>query len=246
MKKYGLIGFPLSHSFSKKYFSEKFVKEGLSDRQYELYELPNIDAFPILLKKEKGLLGLNVTIPYKVEVIPYLDQLDPACEAIGAVNCIKISTGRLTGFNTDYIGFKESLQNWLPQIKQKALVLGTGGASRAVVQALQDLKIPFLRVSRNDLDKMDVISYMDLLDNKEILEEYTLIINTTPLGTFPNVESMPAIPVQYINDRHRVYDLVYNPEKTYLMKTLEAKGAVVKNGLEMLHLQAEAAWKIWN
>ncbi len=246
MRKYGLIGYPLTHSFSKKYFTEKFEREGLADSHYELYELPSIESFPELLEKEPGLLGLNVTIPYKVQVIPYLKSLDPACEAIGAVNCIKITPGGLTGFNTDYIGFKNSLENWLPHLELKALILGTGGASRAVVQALQDLSIPYLRVSRNDLDKMDVISYGDLLDKREILEEYTLIINTTPLGTFPNIESMPAIPIEYINDQHKVYDLVYNPEQTFLMRSLEARGAVVKNGLEMLHLQAEAAWDIWN
>lgn len=245
MRKFGLIGYPLTHSFSKKYFTEKFQREGLWDNQYELYELPSIEYFPELLEKEPRLSGLNVTIPYKVQVIPFLKNLDPACEAIGAVNCIKITPDGLTGYNTDYIGFKHSLESWLPHLRFKALVLGTGGASRAVVQALQDLSLPYLRVSRNDMDKMDVISYGDLLDKKEILEEYTLIINTTPLGTFPNTESMPAIPIEYINDKHKVYDLVYNPEQTFLMRTLEARGAVVKNGLEMLHLQAEAAWDIW-
>lgn len=245
MRKFGLIGFPLGHSFSKKYFTEKFEREGLSDCSFDLYEIPEISMLPQLLHEHPELEGLSVTIPYKEKVIPFLDSLDPACEAIGAVNCIKIRKGKLTGHNTDYIGFKISLENWLGKEKTKALVLGTGGASKAVVQALKDLKIPYLMVSRTP-EQEGQISYGDLKTNPRILEDHQLIVNTTPLGTYPNTEQMPEILPDLISARHKVYDLVYNPEKTFLMRSTEARGAMVKNGLEMLYLQAEAAWKIWN
>lgn len=246
MRKFGLIGFPLGHSFSKKYFTEKFGKEGLSDCSFDLYEIPEISMLPQLLGENPELEGLSVTIPYKEKVIPYLDALDPACEAIGAVNCIKIRDGKLTGYNTDYIGFKISLDNWLGKEKTKALVLGTGGASKAVAQALKDLNIPYLMVSRSTQKQEGQVSYEELKNDPNILEEHHLIVNTTPLGTYPNTEKMPDILPELITARHKVYDLVYNPEKTFLMRSTEARGALVKNGLEMLYLQAEAAWKIWN
>ncbi|MCH7401631.1 shikimate dehydrogenase [Belliella kenyensis] len=246
MRKFGLIGFPLTHSFSKKYFTEKFEKEGLADCQFDLYEIDNIDLFPQILSQNPSLEGLSVTIPYKEKVITFLDALDPACEQIGAVNCIKINQGKLTGYNTDYIGFKDSLDIWLGGLRPKALVLGTGGASKAVIQALKDLQIPYLMVSRNQSNLGDWITYEDLYQDQSILSTHHLIINTTPLGTYPNTEAMADINVELITGEHKVYDLVYNPEKTFLMRSLEARGAVVKNGLEMLHLQAEAAWKIWN
>jgi shikimate dehydrogenase len=246
MRKFGLIGFPLTHSFSKKYFTSKFEKEGILDCQYDLYEIPEISLFPKILSENPELEGINVTIPYKEKVIPFLDEMDPACQKIGAVNCIQIKGGKLKGYNTDYIGFRQSLEGFLGSGKPKALVLGTGGASKAVVQALSDMGISFLMVSRNSSEKPGWINYRDLESNPTILESHQLIINTTPVGTFPKTEEMPEINPNYITGMHKVYDLVYNPEKTFLMRSLEARGALVKNGLEMLQLQAEAAWKIWN
>ena len=246
MRKFGLIGFPLTHSFSKKYFTSKFEKEGILDCQYDLYEIPEISLFPKILSENPELEGINVTIPYKEKVIPFLDEMDPACQKIGAVNCIQIKGGKLKGFNTDYIGFRQSLEGFLGSSKPKALVLGTGGASKAVVQALSDMGISFLMVSRNSSEKPGWINYRDLESNPTILESHQLIINTTPVGTYPKTEEMPEINPNYITGMHKVYDLVYNPEKTFLMRSLEARGALVKNGLEMLQLQAEAAWKIWN
>jgi shikimate dehydrogenase len=246
MRKFGLIGYPLTHSFSKKYFSSKFESENHADCQYDLYEIPEIGLFPDVLADNPELEGINVTIPYKQQIIPYLDELDPACAQIGAVNCIHIQNGRRKGYNTDYIGFKNSLTGWLPDLNVKALVLGTGGASRAVIQVLIDLGIPYLGVSRAPGPGTKNISYETLNLDRSFLEVHQLIINTTPLGTYPLTEVMPPVNVDFINGMHMVYDLVYNPEKTFLMRSLEARGAVVKNGLEMLHLQAEAAWKIWN
>ncbi|MFC0264490.1 shikimate dehydrogenase family protein [Fontibacter flavus] len=246
MKKFGLIGFPLTHSFSKKYFTTKFEKEGILDCQFDLYEIQDISLFPKILKDNPELNGLSVTIPYKEKVIPYLHELDPACEKIGAVNCIEIKNGRLTGYNTDYLGFKESLEKWLKGEKPNALVLGTGGASKAVVQALKDLGINYSMVSRNKSPEPKFLTYDDLAEDERILHSHHLIINTTPLGTFPKTEEMPEINPELITRMHKVYDLVYNPEKTFLMRSLEARGAIVKNGMEMLILQAEAAWKIWN
>ncbi|MCC5935671.1 MAG: shikimate dehydrogenase [Lunatimonas sp.] len=248
MKKFGLIGFPLSHSFSKKYFTDKFEKEGLHDCLYNLYEIPDISDLNQVLVSNPELVGLNVTIPYKLQVIPFMDELDPACEAIGAVNTIKISKGKLFGYNTDYYGFKSSLETWLGDARPRALVLGTGGASKAVVQALIDLNIAYLRVSRTKVNQEDplLITYEDLHSNSALLQAYTLIINTTPLGTYPNTERTPDIPIAQIDSRHLVYDLVYNPENTAIMIAMAEKGAKVKNGLEMLHLQAEASWDIWN
>ncbi|MFD2199946.1 shikimate dehydrogenase family protein [Shivajiella indica] len=246
MRKYGLIGYPLGHSFSKKYFANKFEKEGIKDCTYDLYEIEDISLFPKVLDENPELEGLNVTIPYKEKIIPYLDFLDPACEKIGAVNCIRIKKNQLTGYNTDYLGFRNSLENWLKGEKPSALVLGTGGVSKAVVKALEDLQIPYKLVSRSKSEKSEQLTYEDLKNNPSILLQNHLIINTTPVGTYPKTEEMPDINPECITPMHKVYDLVYNPEKTFLMRSLEARGAIVKNGLEMLQLQAEAAWKIWN
>lgn len=246
MRKFGLIGFPLKHSFSKKYFTQKFQDEGLADCQYEQFEIDKIDQVTAVLENNPELVGLNVTIPYKEQVIPYLDELEAGCKSIGAVNTIKVTGSKLVGYNTDYIGFKQSLSTWLPDRPVKSLVLGTGGASRAVKQALADLGIPFLMVSRSPSKEEERVSYEELAQTSEILDTHHLIINTTPLGTFPKVDEMPPIPSAFLSEKHLVYDLVYNPEETRLMKAVLQTGGMVKNGLEMLHLQAEASWEIWN
>jgi shikimate dehydrogenase len=244
MRKFGLIGYPLTHSFSKKYFTAKFEKEEIWDCQFDLYEIPKISDFETILAENPELEGMSVTIPYKQEIIPYLDELDQACESIGAVNCIQIRNGKRKGFNTDYLGFKNSLQAWLGNEIPNALVLGTGGASKAVKVALNDLEVYFLSVSRNQRENQ--ITYSDLSSDPTFLKNYPLIINTTPLGTFPKTEEMPEVPIDLLNESNRVYDLVYNPSETTLMKACLEKGGLVKNGMDMLVLQAEAAWKIWN
>ena len=244
MRKFGLIGFPLTHSFSKKYFTEKFEKEHIENCQFDLYEIADISDLEKVLAENPGIEGMSVTIPYKQEVIRFLNELDPACELIGAVNCIQIRNGYRKGFNTDYIGFMESLKSWLGTEIPKALVLGTGGASKAVKVALRDLGVDFLSVSRSPGENQ--ITYADLAENPAFLQNFPLIINTTPLGTFPKTEEMPEIPVEMLTSSHRVYDLVYNPSETTLMKACLQKGGKVKNGMDMLVLQAEAAWAIWN
>jgi shikimate dehydrogenase len=254
MHVFGLIGFPLSHSFSKKYFTEKFSREGITGASYELFPLPDISLLPGLFQSQAQLRGLNVTIPYKQAVIPYIDQLHPAAARIGAVNVIRIdASGTKTGYNSDYFGFIASLQEWFSQIhgdkiadavlKQcKALVLGTGGASKAVKAALEDLHIPFIPVSRQP--EPGQLTYDQL--TAQILQEYPLIINTTPLGMSPDIESFPPIPYQFLTHQHYLYDLVYNPEETTFMKKGKEKGAHVLNGLPMLYGQAEKSWEIWN
>jgi len=244
VRKFGLIGFPLGHSFSKKYFTEKFSREGRSDCQFELYEFPQLPDFPALIQQEEALVGLSVTIPYKEQIIPFLDSLDPACKRIGAVNCIRIREGKKVGFNTDYLGFKQSLQSWLGDTIPSALVLGTGGASKAVQQALRDLGVSFQLVSRTKQEGQ--LTYQDLSENKAWLQSHPLVINTTPLGTFPKVEEMPELPLEQLDASNLVYDLVYNPPITRLMQECMARGGKAKNGQDMLELQAEAAWSIWN
>ncbi len=249
MKLYGLIGFPLSHSFSKKYFFDKFQRENITESAYDLYEMQDLEELPKLLK-EKGpeLKGLNVTIPHKKNVIPYLDDLDSASAArIGAVNTIKIyPDGSTKGFNSDYYGFKQSLEEWFDKKGEsckniKALVLGNGGAAKAVKVALEDLQLEYLVVSRQR-DK-NAISY-DQID-ESVLESHRLIINTTPLGMYPKIEESPEIPYQYLTKSHYLYDLVYNPGETEFLKKGAAKGAATQNGLKMLQLQAEKSWDIW-
>ena len=244
MRKFGLIGFPLGHSFSKKYFTEKFSREGIQGCQFELYPIASIQEFPQLFVSEPSLEGLSVTIPYKEQVIPYLDGLDPACAQIGAVNCIRIRDGKKIGFNTDYLGFKQSLQSWLGSEIPNALVLGTGGASKAVQQALRDLGVSFRIVSRSQQEGQ--LTYAELKEQPQWLTSHPLIINTSPVGTYPQVEDMPNIPLEQLHAAHRVYDLVYNPPITRLMQECIARGGASKNGQDMLELQAEAAWSIWN
>jgi shikimate dehydrogenase len=251
MNIYGLIGFPLTHSFSKKYFTEKFQKEGITHSEYQLFEMENVtQELPSLIEKTQGLKGLNVTIPHKKNVIPFMKRLDNSAKNVGAVNVIKIDkNGDLVGYNSDYYGFKKSLENFLTTPITQALILGTGGASLAVKAALDTMGIEYVFVSRNPDNAPEnlqesCIAYTDL--SEETMEAYSLIINTTPVGTYPKVNDAPAIPYQFLTEAHYLYDLVYNPEITQFMQNGLAKGAKVKNGLEMLQLQAEEAWQIWN
>ncbi|ADR22650.1 shikimate 5-dehydrogenase [Marivirga tractuosa] len=242
MNTFGLIGYPLEHSFSGKYFTDKFEKEQIQDCEYRLFPLEDIKAFDSL--KEQNLAGLNVTIPYKEQIIPYLDELDEHAKAIGAVNVIQFTNGKTKGYNSDYYGFKDSLIDFIPEgLGSKALILGTGGASKAIKQVLKDLSIPFKVVSRKE--GFD-FTYEELNSKAEILQEYHLLINTTPLGTFPKVEEKPHIPYHALTQNHYLYDLVYNPAKTAFMKEGGSQGAKVINGLEMLIGQAEKSWEIWN
>ncbi|SEN80613.1 shikimate dehydrogenase [bacterium A37T11] len=258
MKKFGLIGYPLKHSFSKQYYNDKFEKEGITDCVYELLPLQQISELPGLLKASPELCGLNVTIPHKIGVMFYLDKISPEAKEVDAVNCIKIikrnpvesffcgevgvDKVQLAGFNTDVYGFEESLKPLLPKRPIKALVLGDGGAARAVFYVLKKLHIDFSVVSRRATSKQ--LSYEQV--NPEVIAQHLLIINTTPLGTFPDVEACPQIPYEYLSKDHLLYDLVYNPAETAFLKRGAARGATVKNGMEMLVLQAEKNWEIWN
>jgi shikimate dehydrogenase len=244
IKQLGLIGYPLTHSFSKRYFSEKFQRECINGWAYELYPLENIALLPQLLAQNSQLVGLNVTIPYKEKVLAYLDVLSEEAIDIGAVNCIKIENGKLHGYNTDAFGFEQSLKDFLPAAeKLKALIFGTGGAAKAVVYVLKKWNIPFQYVSRNGQGE-NVLRYEAV--DETILAQHRLLINTTPLGMSPNIESMPPINMAHIGKNHFCFDLIYNPEQTAWLKIADAQGAQTKNGLEMLHQQAERAWDIWN
>lgn len=241
MKLYGLIGFPLSHSFSKKYFTEKFEKEGIKNARYELFEIDELSKLKTILSDHQSeLIGLNVTIPFKQEVIPYLDELDAAAAEIGAVNVIKLKEGKLIGYNSDYFGFKSSLEVFLCGARPKALILGTGGASKAVAQALKDLGIAYQYVSRTPSDTS--IAYHQVQD---FLEDYKLIINTSPLGMYPQLDTCPDLPYTMLEESHFLYDLVYNPEETLFMKKGRAQGAQALHGMQMLIGQAEKAYEIW-
>lgn len=246
MEKYGLIGFPLKHSFSRKFFTEKFADESI-DAEYLNFEIPSIDLLPQIVASNPDLRGLNVTIPYKEKVIAYLDELDPQAQEIGAVNVIRIDRRgektRLIGYNSDLVGFQNSIAPYIrPEIHQKALILGTGGASKAVRCGLQNLGLETKYVSRRAAEGQ--FSYNDL--NKDILDQYKVIVNSTPLGTFPNVDEAPKIPYDLLGDENLLFDLVYNPEETKFLRLGKVNNAKTKNGSEMLKLQALAAWKIWN
>ena len=242
MKKFGLIGYPLSHSFSQKYFSEKFIKENILDSVYENFSIPAIEELSKILENNPDLVGLNVTIPYKQSVINYLDKATTKLP-IDACNCIRIQNKILTGYNTDIIGFEKSLIPNLKSYHKNALILGNGGATKAVKYVLKKLQIDFSVVSRKANDE-SFLSYENL--SKEIIEKNLLIINTTPLGMFPNVDDYPKIPYEFLSDKHYLYDLIYNPAETLFLKKGKAQGATVKNGHEMLIIQAEESWKIWN
>ena len=246
MKKYGLLGYPLTHSFSKRYFTEKFEKENI-DSTYENFEIDTIEKFPGIVISNPEIIGFNVTIPYKEQVIPYLNELNDSAREIGAVNTIKVSKTvegiYLKGFNTDTFGFETSLKPLLKDHHKKALILGTGGASKALKYVLSKLGIEFISASIEEL-KENEIPYEDI--DKQVMSEHRLIINATPLGTYPNVDTYPNIPYEFISDKHLLFDLVYNPEVSKFLEKGAAKGATIKNGYEMLLLQAIRSYEIWN
>lgn len=246
MRTFGLIGYPLSHSFSKKFFSEKFETEKIADCKYELYPIVHADEIKELIANHTSLCGLNVTIPHKVNVLPFLNEVDEAAAQIGAVNCISIKqTGErpfLKGYNTDAYGFAESLKPMLEKHHQKALIFGDGGAAKAVKYVLSQLGIAYLSVVRNPAPNAILYSAI----TPALLSEYTVLINTTPLGMLPNLDSYPVIPYQHVTNQHLAYDLVYNPEETVFLAKVKAQGGKIKNGLEMLYFQAERSWEIWN
>lgn len=242
IKRFGLIGFPLSHSFSAGYFTEKFRVLNLDDHEYNLYPLEQIDHVRLLFQTYQDFVGLNVTIPYKESIIPYLDNLDISAQEIGAVNCIKIQEGIKTGYNTDYIGFMQSIQNKIDVINKHAIVLGSGGASKAVTYALEQLGFTYLIISRNG--GSGKLSYSEL--TSETIAMAGLIVNTTPLGMFPEIDKYPELPFDAMHKNQIVYDLIYNPAETLFLQKAKSKGSELMNGLAMLELQAEAGWEIWN
>jgi shikimate dehydrogenase len=242
-KRFGLIGKNIDYSFSKKYFTEKFSADLFTDFTYENFDIQSIDEFPKIIENNPDLKGLNVTIPYKQSIIPFLDTLSDKAFKIGAVNVIRFTKkGNLKGYNSDWYGFKKSLEPLLQPHHKKALILGTGGASKAVAFALDELNITYAFVSREANDK--TIDYERI--NATTFDNYQIIINCTPLGTSPNVKEFPPIPYQFFTEKHIAFDLIYNPEETQFLKKAKKKGAVIKNGYEMLVFQAEKAWKIWN
>ena len=243
-KLFGLLGKNISYSFSKGYFTEKFSNLGLEKYKYINFDINEIQEFKDVLVNNKRLKGLNVTIPYKEVIIPFLDKLDKTADKIGAVNTIKFTKrGNLKGYNTDAFGFEHSLTPLLKNHHKKALILGTGGASKAVAFVLKKNNIQYKFVSRNPSEKKE-ISYHDVTET--ILKEYQILINCTPLGTSPNVDFCPEIPYEFLTQNHLLYDLIYNPSITKFLEKGQQKGAIIKNGLEMLQLQAEEAWRIWN
>lgn len=245
MRLFGLIGFPLSHSFSATYFNNKFVEEQIVDCDYRLFAIPTISELTSMLQENTNLCGFNVTIPYKKEIFPFLTDIDPVAAEVGAVNAVKVIRNEknveLHGYNTDILGFEYSLTPLLHG-RKKALILGTGGAAMAVAFVLKKLQIPFQFVSRNP--SKDSLTYHQI--DQQLLEEYTIIINTSPVGMYPNITEAPALPYHLLNNRHLLYDLIYNPEITRFMKNGLEQGCEVKNGLEMLQIQAEEAWKIFS
>lgn len=244
---FGLIGKSLSHSFSKSYLEEKFIKEGKEGFQYSNFDLENLDNF-IQIITENHLSGLNVTKPYKEAVIPFLNELDVTAKEIGAVNCIKISWNNdipyLIGYNTDYYGFAQSIKPFLEPIHQRALILGTGGASKAIAFALKNVGVDFYYVTSGEKKAANYFHYSEL--NEYVLNAFKLIVNCTPLGMYPKVEACPEIPFEFITSEHLLYDLIYNPEETLFLQKGKSQNAVTMNGLNMLKLQADKAWEIWH
>lgn len=243
-KLFGLLGRNISYSFSRGYFTDKFDKLELEDHKYQNFDIASIDKFPEVIGSKSNIKGMNVTIPYKQEVMPFLNELDETAKEIGAVNVIHIqSDSSLKGYNTDAYGFENSIKPLLKTHHKKALILGTGGASKAIAYVLKKNRIDFKFVSRNP-SSVDQISYANI--DESIMFDYQIIINCTPLGTSPKTELCPNIPYQFITDKHLLYDLIYNPEVTTFLSKGKEKGAIIKNGLEMLELQAEESWRIWN
>lgn len=248
MKTFGLIGHRLGYSFSRNFFTEKFKNENLAELEYVNFELDSIEEFPGIFDRDKNICGLNCTIPYKQQIMQFLDEVDAEAAQIGAANTVKISyqNGKrfLKGFNTDIYGFENSLRPMLEEKHKKALILGTGGASKAIKHILNKLQIEFVSASIEEQIFEKEIRYNQI--NEQLLNEYLIVIQATPLGTFPNVDQCPDIPYQFITADHVCFDLVYNPEETLFLKKAKTQGAKTKNGLEMLHLQALKAWEIWN
>lgn len=256
MREFGLIGFPITHSFSEKYFAEKFQREHISDASYKLFPIDSIEKIPELISAHPNLVGLNVTIPYKEKVIPFLDELDETAKAVGAVNTIFISRlksqiSSLKGYNTDVHGFRQSIKPFLTSAHERALILGTGGASKAVEYVLKQIGVDCIFVSRekkNILPKgqagKTILTYDEL--NSYVMDSCKLIVNCSPVGTFPNVNEFPKLPYESIAKSHLLYDLIYNPAETEFLKKGKANGAEIMNGLDMLKMQAEKAWEIWN
>jgi len=240
--RFGLIGKNISYSFSRGYFTKKFSEMGLERHSYENFDLEHINQFKGLLKENSNIKGFNVTIPYKEQIIPFLSKIDPEAQAIGAVNTIKVNGQQTVGFNTDTYGFQKSIEPYLKEHHKKALILGTGGASKAVAYVLHLLGIPYNFVSRNPKDGQ--LNYPDL--NKEVLTDHTVIVNCTPLGTYPNINDKPDLPYHFITDQHLLFDLIYNPEKTAFLLAGEQQGSIIINGYNMLQFQAEKSWQIWN
>ncbi len=246
MRKFGLLGYPLKHSFSQRFFTEKFAKESI-DAQYLNFEIPSIEELPAIIESNVDLVGFNVTIPYKEKVIAYLDGLDKQAAEIGAVNVVKIiregNQTKLIGYNTDILGFQRPMELLVDKVMhKKALVLGTGGASKAIYRGLINLGIEPKYVSRTP--RVDGLTYNDL--DEKVISEYKVIVNTTPLGTFPDIDEAPDIPYQLLTSGHLLYDLVYNPAETKFLRLGKERGATIKNGADMLEIQALASWDIWN
>ena len=242
MKRYGLIGYPLTHSLSEQYFTQKFIQEGIKDCVYERFSMPSIDDLHEILNSHLDLRGFNITIPYKKEVLAFLTERSKAVEEVGACNCVKIESGKLIGYNTDVIGFENSLIPFLKPIHNSALVLGTGGAALAIVYVLQKLGIEFSYVSRTAT--IGQFSYNDL--DASVMASHTLIINTTPLGMFPNIEDCPAIPYDLLTPEHHLFDLTYNPAASTFLTKGKQMGTTIQNGQQMFVEQAEQSWRIWN
>lgn len=242
MHVYGLIGYPLTHSFSKDYFIAKFEREGVIDSDFQLFPIDDINEFPKILKMD-GLHGLAVTIPYKQKVLPFLDSINQTASDVGAVNCINIKHGKLFGYNTDVLGFEKSFVPLLKKNHTAALVLGTGGASLAVQYVLRKIGIDFLTVSRNNSFNNTVINYLNI--TQDILKKYPIVINATPAGMFPLINNAPGIPYHFLTPENLLYDLIYSPAETLFLKEGINRGCITKNGYEMLVIQAEENWRIW-
>ncbi len=242
MRTYGLIGYPLSHSFSQQYFTQKFFDLGITDAEYFTFSIPAINDLNEIIATHPNLCGFNITIPYKKKVLSFLTHADETVTVLGACNCVHIKNGQLLGYNTDVIGFEKSLKPFLQPNHQKALILGTGGAAAAVAYVLGKLNIEFQFVSRDEGESN--LSYEQL--NDRIINDHTLIVNTSPVGQYPNINEAPALPYDNIGTQHHLFDLIYNPNETSFLQNGRSRGATIQNGYEMLVLQAEASWDIWN